>query len=148
MNRRLTTAARRTLRQGFTLLEILIAVAIVGMLVGLAVTNIDKILGQSQEAIAKSFVNDSLENSLQTYRLHMGDFPSTEEGLKALSAAPEGKADKWRGPYVKKGGTSLIDPWGTPYQYRYPGVKNTDSYDIFSVGRDKIPDTADDIGNW
>ena len=58
MNRRLTTAARRTLRKGFTLLEILIAVAIVGMLVGIAVTNIDKILGQSQEGVAKLFVND------------------------------------------------------------------------------------------
>lgn len=149
MNRRLTTAARRTLRQGFTLLEILIAVAIVGMLVGIAVTNIDKILGQSQEGVAKLFVNESLKASLVRYRIDLGDYPTTEEGLKALITAPEGKQDRWRGPYVEaKGGALPLDPWGAAYLYRYPGVKNTESYDLFSVGRDKAPDTADDIGNW
>ncbi|MEY3830111.1 MAG: hypothetical protein RL636_1812, partial [Verrucomicrobiota bacterium] len=113
MNRRLTTAARRTLRKGFTLLEILIAVAIVGMLVGIAVTNIDKILGQSQEGVAKLFVNESLKASLVRYRIDLGDYPTTEDGLKALIVAPEGKQDRWRGPYVDaKGGALPLDPWG------------------------------------
>ena len=142
------TTARR-LRKGFTLLEILIAVAIVGMLVGLAVTNTDKILGQSQEGVAKLFVNESLKASLVRYRIDLGDYPSTEEGIKALISAPEGKSDKWRGPYMDaKGGRSPLDPWNQEYQYRYPGTKNTESYDLFSSGRDKKPDTEDDIGNW
>ena len=139
----------RRLRKGFTLMEILVAVAIVGMLVGLAVTNVGKILGEGQEFSAKTMVNDSMKTALLNYRLAMGDYPSTEEGLKALITAPEGKQDRWRGPYVEaKGGALPLDPWGAAYQYSYPGVKNTESYDLFSVGRDKAPDTADDIGNW
>ena len=142
------TSARR-LRKGFTLLEILIAVAIVGMLVGLAVTNTDKILGQSQDGVAKLFVNESLKTSLVRYRIDMGDYPSTDEGIKALIVAPEGKADRWRGPYMDaKGGNTPVDPWNEAYQYRYPGTHNTESYDLFSKGRDKQADTADDIGNW
>jgi general secretion pathway protein G len=139
----------RRLRKGFTLLEILIAVAIVGMLVGLAVTNTDKILGQSQEGVAKLFVNESLKTSLVRYRIDLGDYPSTEDGIKALITAPDGKADKWRGPYMDaKGGRAPLDPWNQEYQYRYPGAKNTESYDLFSMGRDKKPDTEDDLGNW
>lgn len=139
----------RRARKGFTLLEILIAVAIVGMLVGLAVTNTDKILGQSQEGVAKLFVNESLKTSLVRYRIDMGDYPSTEEGIKALITAPDGKADKWRGPYMEaKGGRVPVDPWSNEYQFRYPGVHNAESYDLFSIGRDKQPETADDIGNW
>lgn len=148
MNSRQKKPGRR-LRKGFTLLEILIAVAIVGMLVGLAVTNTDKILGQSQEGVAKLFVNESLKTSLVRYRIDMGDYPSTEEGIKALITVPDGKADKWRGPYMEaKGGRLPVDPWSNEYQYRYPGTHNTESYDLFSVGRDKQPETADDIGNW
>lgn len=136
-------------RRGFTLLEILIAVAIVGMLVGLAVTNTDKILGQSQDGVAKLFVNESLKTSLVRYRIDLGDYPSTDEGIKALITAPEGKADRWRGPYMEaKSGNLPVDPWGEAYQYRYPGTRNTESYDLFSKGRDKATDTPDDIGNW
>jgi general secretion pathway protein G len=143
------TSAARHLRKGFTLLEILIAVAIVGMLVGLAVTNTDKILGQSQEGVAKLFVNESLKTSLVRYRIDMGDYPSSDEGIKALIVAPEGKADRWRGPYMEaKGGRTPVDPWNEEYQYRYPGTHNTESYDLFSKGRDKQPDNTDDIGNW
>jgi general secretion pathway protein G len=83
------------------------------------------------------------------YRIDLGDYPSTEEGIKALISAPEGKADKWRGPYMDaKGGRAPLDPWNEAYQYRYPGTKNAESYDLFSSGRDKKPDTEDDIGNW
>jgi general secretion pathway protein G len=142
----------RRLRKGFTLMEILVAVAIVGMLVGLAVTNVGKILGEGQEFSAKTMVNDSMKTALLNYRLAVGDYPSTEEGLKALVAAPEGKTG-WRGPYLDaKGGRVPVDPWGHDFQYRYPGTKNTESsstpYDLFSIGKDNKPDTEDDIGNW
>jgi type II secretion system protein G len=102
------------------------------------------------KGIAYLFVSESLKTSLVRYRIDMGDFPSTEEGIKALIVAPEGKTDKWRGPYMEaKGGNLPVDPWNEPYQYRYPGTHNTTGgYDLFSKGPDKIADTPDDIGNW
>lgn len=133
----------------FTLLEILVALAIVGLLAGLAISNSDKIFGQSQEAVARVFVRDSLKTSLVRYRIDLGDYPSTNEGLAALLAAPAGKAERWRGPYIEVPGNRVpTDPWGEAYRYRFPGTKNTGGYDLYSVGADKTDGTEDDIGNW
>jgi general secretion pathway protein G len=141
--------ARTSQRTGeaFTLLEILVVLAIVGMLVGLAVTNVDKIFGTSQKDITKLFVNQSMQAPLTVYKIHMGDYPTTAEGLQALITPPANKADRWRGPYLQESKLPT-DPWGEPYQYRYPGVKNPDRYDLWSKGPDKTDGTEDDIGNW
>ncbi len=88
-----------------------------------------------------------MKTPLVTYRLQMGAYPSTDEGLQALLAAPTGKADRWRGPYVE-GNKIPPDPWGEPYQYKCPGVHNKDGYDLWSKGPDKTDGTDDDIGNW
>jgi len=142
-------APRARARRAFTLLEVLVVLAILALLLTLLITNTDKIFGQSQEAVARIFVRDSLKTTLVRYRIDLGDYPSTEEGLEALVVAPGGKTERWHGPYLETPGNKLpLDPWGEPYQYRYPGTKNTTSYDIFSKGPDKIADTADDIGNW
>jgi general secretion pathway protein G len=133
--------------EAFTLLEILVVLAIVGMLVGLAVTNVDKIFGTSQKDITKLFVNQSMQAPLTVYKIHMGDYPTTAEGLQALITPPANKADRWRGPYLQESKLPT-DPWGEPYQYRYPGVKNKDRYDLWSKGPDKTDGTEDDIGNW
>ncbi len=136
-------------RSGFTLLEILVVLAILGLLAGLAVSNSDKIFGSSQEAIAKVFVRDSLKTSLVRYKIELGDYPSTAEGMQALITSPASKADRWRGPYVDSPGGKLpVDPWSEPYQYRYPGTRNKAGYDLFSKGPDKVEGTDDDIGNW
>jgi len=136
-------------RAGFTLLEILVVLAIIGLLAGLAISNSDKIFGSSQEAIAKVFVRDSLKTSLVRYRIELGDYPSTAEGMAALLAAPANKSDRWRGPYIDSPGNKApLDPWGEPYQYRYPGTHNKGGYDLYSKGPDKADGTADDIGNW
>ncbi len=133
----------------FTLLEILVALAIVGLLAGLAISNSDKIFGQSQEAVARVFVRDSLKTSLVRYRIDLGDYPSTNEGLAALLTAPAGKAERWRGPYIEvPGNRPPADPWGEAYRYRFPGTKNQGGYDLYSVGPDKTDGTEDDIGNW
>lgn len=133
----------------FTLLEVLVVLAIIGLLAGLAISNSDKIFGRSQEAIARIFVRDSLKTALVRYRIDMGDYPATTEGLQALLTAPAGKADRWRGPYIDTtGGRLPIDPWSESYQYRYPGLKNKGGFDLFSKGPDKIEGTDDDIGNW
>ena len=144
---RTLTALRRNARRGFTLLEILIALAILGLLVGLAVTNYDKILGDSSASAAHLFVNESIKLPLTSYRIHMGDYPSTSEGLQALITAPTNRPDQWRGPYLADGRLPL-DPWKEQYVYRYPGTKNKGGYDILSKGPDKVEGTADDIGNW
>ncbi len=136
-------------RSAFTLLEILVTLAIIGLLAGLAISNSDKIFGQSQEAVAKIFVRDALKTSLTRYRIDVGDYPSTTEGLAALLAAPANKSERWRGPYAESPGGKLpLDPWGEPYRYRYPGTKNKGGYDLYSAGVDKADGTEDDIGNW
>ncbi len=137
------------MRRGFTLVEILVVIAIITFLAGIMIANVGKLFGGSQIDIAKLFVTQSIKTPLISYRLQMGSYPSTEEGLAALVTAPSGKSDRWRGPYLTEGTKVPInDPWGEPYQYRYPGVHNKDGYDIWSKGPDKTDGTDDDIGNW
>lgn len=139
----------RTSQRAFTLLEILVVLAIIGLLVGLAVTKVGGIFGQNQEAIVRIFVNSSIKTPLVSYRISMGSYPSTAEGLQALVTAPANGTDAWKGPYIETPGGKLpVDPWQEAYIYRFPGVKNKDGYDIFSKGADKTEGTADDIGNW
>jgi general secretion pathway protein G len=137
----------RGLRRGFTLLEIMVALAILGLLVALAVGNVEGIFGGAQTSTAKLFVNDTIKLPLTAYRIQMGDYPSTAEGLQALITAPANRADQWHGPYINDGKLPS-DPWGEPYQYRYPGTHNKNGYDVFSKGPDKTEGTKDDIGNW
>jgi general secretion pathway protein G len=132
---------------GFTLLEILVVLAIIGLLAGLAITNVDKIFGGAQGSTAQLFVRESMKTSLTTYRIHMGDYPSTSEGLQALISRPANRADRWNGPYIE-GGKLPLDPWGEQYQYAYPGNRNKTSYDLWSKGPDKQSGSEDDIGNW
>lgn len=133
----------------FTLIEILVVVAIIGLLAGLFITNTDKIFGRSQETVARVFVRDTLKTSLVRYKIDMGGYPTTAEGLDAMLTPPADGAANWHGPYVDVSGNKLPpDPWGEPYQYLCPGKQNIKSYDLFSKGPDKIAGTADDIGNW
>lgn len=133
----------------FTLIEILVVVAIIGLLAGLFITNTDKIFGGSQEVVARVFVRDTLKTSLVRYKIDLGGYPTTAEGLHALLSAPANSGNRWHGPYIEVTGNTLpLDPWGEPYQYRYPGTKNKGGYDLFSKGPDKTEGTEDDIGNW
>jgi general secretion pathway protein G len=136
-------------RRAFTLLEILVVLAILGLLATLLITNVGNIFGESRVKIAQIWVTQTLKTPLNAYRFALGDFPSSADGLQALLTAPESKADRWRGPYLDVPGNKLpLDPWGEAYQYRYPGTKNKGGYDLWSKGPDKTDGTEDDIGNW
>jgi len=147
----LSASFRRGVRQSraaFTLLEILVVLAILGLLATLAITQLDSTMDTAKIKTADLFVKQSLNVSLRSYSMGMGSYPSTAEGLQALITAPAGKTGRWGGPYIEGDGSVPIDPWGEPYQYRYPGVKNKNKYDLWSKGPDKQDGTADDIGNW
>jgi general secretion pathway protein G len=151
MTPRLPVSRRRGMvrsRRAFTLLEILVVLAILGLLATLAISNLDNLFGGARKDTAEMFVKQSLRVPLQAYQLNMGTYPSTAEGLNALLTPPANKAGSWRGPYVKEDGGIPLDPWKQPYQYRFPGVKNKNGYDLWSKGPDEQDGTADDIGNW
>jgi general secretion pathway protein G len=132
----------------FTLLEIMVVLAIIGLLVGVAMSNLNGIFGKSQAQVAKLFVTSEVEIPLTSYRVDMGNFPTAEDGgLNALWVAPASKADRWHGPYAK-GNAAPPDPWGNPYHYLYPGTHNKGSYDIWSTGPDGVDGSSDNVGNW
>lgn len=130
---------------GFTLIEMLLVIAIIGLLAGVTIMNLDKIFGGSSEDIARLWVNETIKTPLTAYRVHVGRYPSSEEGLDALIHKPEKAGNRWKGPYVEK---LPADPWGRPYQYRYPGIKNKESYDVWSMGPSGRDGADDNIGNW
>lgn len=129
---------RTTLRQrqtGFTLLELLVVIVIIGLLAAYVGPKYFAQLGKSEVTIAKAQM-EAFEKSLDTYRLDVGRYPSTEEGMGALMTAPAAAGAKWNGPYLKKGIPQ--DPWGHPYLYRAPGSAAKD-YEIVSTGKDGQP---------
>ncbi len=141
-------ASRKLQRTGgFSLIEILIVIALIAVLATVAIGNLGGIFSGQQEKVASMFVKQTLDTALVPYRLDVGNYPTTEQGLKALITAPAGKEAKWKGAYLKE---LPLDPWDNPYQYRYPGTKNINGargYDAWSWGPDGT-ESADDIGNW
>ncbi len=139
----MSCSARRS--AGFTLLELLVVMVIIGLLVGYVGPKYFSQIGKSEVKTARAQI-DALGKALDQYRLDTGHYPTTEQGLAALNAAPAGEA-KWGGPYLQKNLPS--DPWGKPYQYKAPGEHG--EYDLWSFGKDGQAGGADesaDIVNW
>jgi general secretion pathway protein G len=134
--------------RGFTVLEIMIALAIIGLLVGLAVSNLGGTFNNAQKDTTELFVKTTLNLPLQNYRMRMGNYPTTAEGLQALITPPAGKADRWGTEPYLIGNSVPLDAWKEPYQYAFPGTHNKTFPDIWSKGPDGQSGTADDIGNW
>lgn len=132
-------------QEGFTLLELLVVMVIIGLLAGYVGPKYFSQLGKSETKAAKAQI-EALAKALDTYRLEVGHYPSTEQGLASLNTQPSGE-DKWHGPYLSKGLPK--DPWGKPYLYKYPGEYG--DYDVWSMGSDGArggEETASDVGNW
>jgi len=119
--------------RGFTLLELLVVVVIIGLLAGFVAPRYFSQIGKSEVQVARAQI-DALEKALDQYRLDVNRYPSTEEGLKALMERPLNEP-RWNGPYLRK--EVPLDPWSRPYIYKAPGTKG--DYDVVSYGKDGLP---------
>ena len=123
----------RSRGRGFTLLELLVVMVIIGLLVGYVGPRYFAQIGKSEIKAARAQI-DALEKSVEQYRIDTGHFPTNEQGLAALFVKPANEP-KWNGPYLKK--EPPPDPWGNPYVYRAPGQRG--DFDILSLGKDGQP---------
>ena len=120
--------------RGFTLLELLVVMVIIGLLAGIVAPQYFAQIGKSNTKVARAQI-ESFGQALDQYRLDVGQYPSTEQGLLALRAAPQ-QVPRWQGPYLKGNGIPA-DPWGHPYRYANPGPNG--GIEILSLGADGAP---------
>lgn len=137
-------------RRGFTLIEILVVIIVLGLLAALVGPRILGRVSEAKSAAARTQL-ELLGLALDSYRLDNGGYPTTEQGLAALDEKPtrEPLPQNWRGPYLRK--AVPLDPWGRPYVYRSPGEQNPSAYDLVTLGRDGQPggiDEDEDITSW
>ena len=134
--------------RGFTLIEILLVVIIIGTLAAMAIPRLTGRSDQARKAAAKADVTVNIPTALKLYELDNGFFPATEQGLEALLRKPSTNPvpKNWNGPYLEH---PPIDPWGRPYQYLSPGQNRPQDWDLFSQGKNPADDKADDdVVNW
>ena len=135
------------LQSGFTLLEMILVVSIIAVLLGVAINRMGGALDFGKEVRVKADMQ-CVSNALRMYNAQNGFFPTTEQGLKALVVQPttEPRPRQWRCAFDDS--KVPRDPWDNEYNYVCPGKHNAKSFDIISSGPDRLPNTADDLGNW
>ncbi len=137
---RMSSDRRTAPQRGFTLLELLVVILIIGLLTGIVAPRFMSQISRSEVTTARAQM-DAFRKAVEAFRIDNGRYPTTAEGLDALVAAPA-EAPRWHGPYLQN--AIPLDPWGTKYEYRAPGTSGHD-YDITSLGRDRAPGgTGDD----
>ena len=133
-------------KSGFTLIELMLVVIIIGVLGAMVLPRLSGRSEQAKAAVAKTDISANIATALDLYELDNGRYPTTEQGLGALATKPGDLSDgaNWNGPYIKK---EPIDPWNKVYQYKCPAAHEGQDYDLYSLGPDGI-ESEDDIGNW
>lgn len=142
----MTRQRRRFVRRGFTLVELLVVLVILGLIASIAAPQAMRYLSGAKHDAARLQLQ-GLATALDLYRLDLGRYPTREEGLAALLTRPAG-AERWNGPYVRRA-DQLQDPWGRPWRYRNPGEHGP--FDLFSLGADDRPGGSGedrDVTGW
>ncbi len=134
-------------QKAFTLIELMIVIVIIAALAAMVIPRLN---GRSQDAkiaIAQADINSNIALALKLYETDNGAYPTTEQGLAALIAKSSANPvpSNWKGPYLER---NFIDPWKNPYQYKCPGAHNPAGYDLYSLGKDGVEGSADNITNW
>ncbi len=143
MNIKIKTNQKSKLSRAFTLVEIMLVVAIIGILAALVIPKIAGKSEQARETAAMADIKGGIKSALDQYDVDMGTYPSSLQDL----INPPHNSRNWHGPYFDPP-TLPQDPWGNPYLYQYPGKHNPTGYDLWSAGPDGKSGTSDDIGNW
>ncbi len=132
--------------QGFTLIELMLVIVIIGALVAMAVPRLAGRTEGARRGIAQADIKGNISLALRMYEIDNGRYPTTEQGLAALLAKPASPPvpKNWKGPYLEQ---EPLDPWQQEYVYKYPGAHPPRDYDLSSLGPDGI-DSEDDVSNW
>ena len=138
----------RKQNQGFSMIEIMLVIVIIGILLAMVVPRLSGRTEKARIAAAKSDIEANISAALDLYEIDNGHYPTTEQGLKALIQKPDSSdaSEEWNGPYLKKKKIPL-DPWGHDYIYVSPGAHNVEEFDLSSLGPDGV-EGQDDIVNW
>ncbi len=138
---------KRLSNKGFTLIELMLVVIIIGVLAAMVIPRFTGRTQQARVARAEADINVNLATALDLYELDNGFYPTTGQGLNALRTSPTSLPvpPNWNGPYLKK---RPVDPWGREYVYVSPGIRNPGDYDLVSGGADGMEGGDDDITNW
>jgi general secretion pathway protein G len=136
-------------KRGFTLIEIMLVVIIIGVLAAMVVPNIIGSGDKAKKTAARTDIESNLSTALDLYKMDAGQYPTTDQGLSALITQPTASPvpTQWNGPYLKKKKIPK-DPWGRDYIYASPGTHNTESYDLSSLGASGTEGGSDNVDNW
>jgi len=145
-NKKLNQANLRRTSRGFTLVELLLVLVILGTLAAIVLPKFSGTTERARETQAKTQIA-TFGTALDAFEVDVGHYPRGANGLVDLIQRPSDAVD-WRGPYLKNETEIPLDPWGNPYIYECPGRYNPNGYDLYSAGPDGQPGTEDDITNW